>query len=62
MVSALLSEDDLTKNVALSATDRSLTTNLTPVAAVNNDDKAEIEEPSCVKAGKLANPEADKRS
>ena len=61
-MSALLSEDNPTKNVTSSATDRSSTADPTLVAAVDNDDKAEIEEPSRVEADKLANTEADERS
>ena len=60
-MSALLSEDNRTKNVASSATDRLSTADPTPVAAVDNNDKAEIKEPSCVKADKSANTEADER-
>ena len=60
-MSTLLSKDDPTKNVASSATDRLSTTDLTPVATVDYDDKAEIKEPSSVKADNLENAEADER-
>ena len=58
----MLSKDNPTKSVASSTTDRSSTANPTPVAAVDNDDEAEIEEPSRLEADESANAEADERS